>query len=607
MTLSPDLLSRPGTVLLDTSRPDAENRRSLLFTRPLRVLRADHLGEVMPLLATLDEAVRDGYHVAGYLAYEAGHAFERIAEGERGEQPLAWMGVYAPPAVLREEDVRRLLGAPAAQEASVRAARFETERPDYLSAVADVKAHIREGDVYQVNLTGPVRFRFDGSPVRLYRALRRRQRVPYAAYVHTGAAHILSFSPELFFRRAGRRLWTRPMKGTARRGCTQDEDERLRRRLAADAKNRAENLMIVDLLRNDLSICCVPGSVRVPRLFTVESYETVHQMTSTVEGRLKRGASYADLFRALFPCGSVTGAPKIRAMQMIDRLERGPRGVYCGAIGYAGPDAQAVFNVAIRTVVLREGAGTLGVGSGLVWDSDAGAEYDECLLKADFLTGRPSAQVDPESEDFELIETLRGKGGALPLADRHAARLKAPAAYFGFLFDEGRLRRQLEEAARALDPEGRYKVRVTLDRAGRFAVTQEPLEPSGEEPLRVLFARERADTGDPFFYHKTTHRRVYERAYREARAAGCDEALLLNERGEVTEGTRANLFVAQHGAFYTPPVESGLLGGVYRQQVLDACPEAAVRVLTPQDVREADRLYLCNAVRGVREAVLVTR
>ena len=384
-----EALRTPGTVLLDTSRPDDENDRVLLFERPERMLTAHRYAEVPEVLAAAEAATRAGRFVAGFVAYEAGYAFELAHfpagdEQREGRSPLVELGVYERPQhveVAALEDA--LVGA--GETARVENRCFTLGRATYRERVAQVKDVIRAGEVYQINLTAPTRFRFEGDPLALYRRMRRRQPVPYGAFLNAGGGRcVLSASPELFFRRDGARVWARPMKGTVRRGATPEEDRRLRRALAADEKNRAENLMIVDLLRNDLSVCCEAGSVRASPLFDVEAYGTVSQMTSTVAGRLKPEAGLAALFRALFPCGSVTGAPKLRAMQHIRRLEDAPRGVYCGAVGFAGPD-EAVFSVPIRTVELWGEVGKMGIGSGVVWDSDADEEYEECLLKARFL------------------------------------------------------------------------------------------------------------------------------------------------------------------------------------------------------------------------------
>ncbi len=585
----------PGTVWLDTAQPDEENHRSLLFMRPIRVLQADTPEQVPALLRALDGAVAAGYYVAGYMAYEAGYALAPVpirVPDETG--PLAWFGVYEMPHVLAPASTAALAGEPG--DYAVWDLHLALSREAYRERVQHIRALIREGEVYQINFTLPLRFRFEGDPIAFYLALRRQQPVPYAAFVNTGERLVLSLSPELFFRREGERIYTRPMKGTMRRSSLLDEDVRLAEALRTDEKNRAENLMIVDLLRNDLSVCCEPGSVAVPELFRIEAYPTVWQMTSTVAGRLRSGIGYAGLFRALFPSGSVTGAPKLRAMQHIARLEPAPRGVYCGAIGYAAPDGEAVFNVAIRTLELAGSEGHMGVGSGIVWDSGPDAEYEECWLKGQFLRAA--------AEPFALIETMRCEQGRIPLLELHLERLRRSAAHFGFALDEGQVRAQLEQVRQALDPAKVWRLRLTLEVSGQTQLTTAELAPDPDRPWRLCVARERLDPYDPLRYHKTTRRAHYEAAYLQAQAAGFDEVLFLNTRDEVCEGSRTNLFVQLDGRLYTPPVSCGLLPGVYRQHVLRTRPDVEERVLTLADLRRAEALYVCNAVRGWRPAVL---
>lgn len=390
-----DALRRPGTVLLDAPRPDADTGRrgARLFSEPVRDLVARTPDEVGPLLAGLDRALAEGLHVAGFFAYEAGAVLVGHPPGPRdGAVPLGWFGAYEAPVKLE---------APALEAALADAGALGLEAPtlgisdgDYRAAVAAVKAHIRAGDVYQINLTAPVRFGLGGDALALFAALRRGQRVAYGAFVRLEGAAVASVSPELFFRvdpaAGGRAVTARPMKGTAPRGLDAAHDRRLEAALRASPKDRAENLMIVDLLRNDLARVAEVGSVCVPALFEAERYETVTQMTSTVTADLRPAVGLEACFRALFPCGSVTGAPKLRAMEIIRGLEAGPRGVYCGAIGHAAPGAgglgEAAFNVAIRTAVVADGRGRYDVGSGIVWDSDPGAELAECLLKGRVLT-----------------------------------------------------------------------------------------------------------------------------------------------------------------------------------------------------------------------------
>ena len=381
-----DALRQSGTVLLDGPRPDADSGRrgARLFAAPYRVLRADGYAQVGPLLDALDVALDAGHHVAGFLSYEAGYAFEpgHFPDPPTPAGPLGWFGVYDAPQDLTADEVDEALPTVPVDAGRPRLALAEGE---YHRAIERIKAHIRAGDVYQINLTTPLRFPAPDA-LALWAALRRRQRVAYGAWVQTDDCSVASVSPELFFRIDDGTITARPMKGTAQRGATDADDDALADALVASPKDRAENLMIVDLLRNDLSRVARPGSVRVPALFQAERYQTLTQMTSTVTAQRAPGAGLGDVLRALFPCGSVTGAPKLRAMQLIRGLEAGPRGVYCGAIGHAAPNGDAAFSVPIRTAVVADGQGRYDVGSGVVWDSDPAAEYAECRLKARVLT-----------------------------------------------------------------------------------------------------------------------------------------------------------------------------------------------------------------------------
>jgi len=383
------VLDQPGTLLFDTDRPDPDTGAvcGLLFRGPTEILEVRTAADVRALPERLDEAVRAGKWVAGALSYEAAYALEpHVFAPPEGDGLLGWFGVYASPLRLGPEEVDALF-PPTPYRLLVKSPALDAGA--YAERIDRIRHHIREGDVYQINLTFPFGLHLDGDPVALYGALRRKQRVSYGAYLNFGELRVLSRSPELFVRLDGDRLTARPMKGTAPRGATPEEDRAAAAALSADEKNRAENLMIVDLLRNDLSRVADPGSVQVPALFQTEAYETLLQMTSTVTAHRRPDVGVGDVLRALFPCGSITGAPKLRAMSLIRELEVSPRGFYCGTLGYAGP-GEAAFNVPIRTATLRRDgagwAGTVNVGSGVVWDSEAASEYDECLLKARFLT-----------------------------------------------------------------------------------------------------------------------------------------------------------------------------------------------------------------------------
>ena len=612
----------PGSILLDAARAEphqAGRPESLLFTSPRLHIVASTLEEVGPALDQVAQAVRDGRWVAGYLAYEAGYALQpgETMPHHGADGPLLWFGVYdAPERIALDDAARRLASAP---PATIHEPVFTMGRADYRERIARIKRLIREGDLYQVNLTVPVRLEGEGHPAGLYAALRARQPVPYGALLRPDRQRwVLSLSPELFFRLEGGHLSARPMKGTAPRGQTREQDDALAQALADDPKNRAENLMIVDLLRNDLSAVARPGSVAVPALFETERHPTVTQMTSTVTATLGAGRTVADVLRALFPCGSITGAPKRRAMQRIAELEEVPRDVYCGAIGYVAPGKDghtAVFSVPIRTLDLaaagRAWKGTMGVGSGVVWDSDADAEYDECLLKARFLTGRPLAERAGAAErarirqagTFHLLETMKADGGRVERLNEHLDRLARAAAFFEIDLDLGAIRDQVQAAAGpepGTEPgtEQPTRLRLTVDASGRARVDASPL--AGTRPVQTAAVYpEPVELEDPFLRFKTTHRPVYRRALAWAAAHGVDEPLLKRADGRLVEGARTNVWIERDGRLLTPPLHGTGLGGVERAHLLAADPRCEASVLTEVDLWAAPSVYLSNAVRGL--------
>jgi para-aminobenzoate synthetase/4-amino-4-deoxychorismate lyase len=455
---------------------------------------------------------------------------------------------------------------------------YDWDEARYAHAFDQVKTLIASGDIYQANLSLRARFAFAGDPKALYRRLQAQSAAAHCAYVDEGDRQILSLSPELFFDLSADGVLTaRPMKGTAESG-----GETV---LAQSAKDRAENLMIVDLIRNDLGRIAEIGSVQARDLFRIETYPTLHAMVSTVTARLKPGAAIADILKALFPCGSITGAPKIRAMEVLRKLEDAPRGPYCGAIGFFAPDGAARFNVAIRTMTLRGGEGVLGLGGGVVQDSTAAAEYAECQLKARFFeTGRPK---------LALIETLKFDG-AFQRLERHLARMEGSARLFGFAFDEGRARAALTAAIENRSSVSR--VRLSLDEAGVFHAQAAPL---GAPPARWNFrvSPRPIASADLLLRHKTSWRALQDE---EAARLDCDEAVFLNERGEVCEGGRSNIFLRRGGRLLTPALSCGLLPGCFRAELLEqgGCEEA---VLYPSDLR--GEIYFGNSLRGLIKGV----
>ncbi len=606
----------PGTVLLETADPAVENRRSRLFLNPVHTLTASTPAQIPRLFAQIEASLQSGHVAAGYFAYECAAAFEpkvfqHVPRQLESAEPLAWFGIYQKPFLFNHSTGEWQEGEPPAladfssssREHSVNVIEASLPlSPDAYSAqIEKIHEWIRRGDVYQLNFTQLMRFAWTSSTAALYKHLLGNQPAAYAAFVHATQNHrILSFSPELFFRVSEiggtRRIVTQPMKGTAPRGRTTQEDVRIAEWLRNDQKNRSENVMIVDLLRNDLGRLCEFGTVQVDNLFAVERLRTLWQMTSTVSGTLRDDIGYDQILRALFPCGSVTGAPKVHAMQLLAELEGQPRGVYTGAIGFFAP-REAAFNVAIRTLELNGTDGRMGVGSGIVIDSDARAEYDECLLKTNFFTRR--------QEPFQLIESLLWQGD-YPLLALHLDRLADSASYFGFTFDRNTAESQLIAHAAQLRVSTPHKVRLLLDESGATTISSEPISLSvpTDPPLRVTLSSERVDSRDPMLFHKTTQRPLYTYALHAAQQAGFNEVLFLNERGEVSEGAISNIFIERNGILLTPPVECGLLAGVYRRHLLAARASTREQVLTLDDLKNADELYLANAVRGLSRAIL---
>jgi para-aminobenzoate synthetase/4-amino-4-deoxychorismate lyase len=592
-----------GFVLLDNST--SLEAVSELFEHPVEIIRADAPEEVDAALAALISGISRGLYAAGFFSYELGYLLEpRLASllPEQRKMPLLWFGLYTTPREMTGAEVQEWLNEEAIGTPTLGELAHSWDSASYLKRFEEVQNNIKSGDIYQLNLTFKAKFNLQGSPLALYRDLRLKQRVAYAGLVDTGDVTILSASPELFIKQEGRVIETRPMKGTAPRAGTLEADAEVRTVLSKDVKNRAENLMIVDLMRNDLGRIADLGSVSVTDLFTVETFKTLHQMTSGVRAELKPGIGIVDILKAIFPPGSITGAPKIRAMELIRELETEPRGVYCGAIGRFSPDGTTLLNVAIRTTVIdRKGAGEMGIGSGIVADSDGVKEYAECLLKMKFLT-------DPVRR-FELIETmLYEPGKGIWLRGYHLARLAASAAYFGFVFDARKVRDAVDGATRAHAGE-RLRVRLLLDEDGIVTITMSPQPPSAADAvMRYVVSDTRLNSSDLFLYHKTTRRELYDREWKHyADTLGADEVIYLNENGELAEGSRTSIFIERDGKLLTPRLAAGVLPGTLRAALIDEGRAVEAR-LTIQDLNGATEIYLGNSVRGlVRAEPLVPR
>ncbi len=568
-------------VLIDDATPGRE--RLLRFARPLRVISASAPKEVASAFRTVEDALAARNYVAGWLSYELGYALEpRLAPLQRPRSgiPLFWFGVFeAPEAVGRSQLEAR-------GRAYAGPLRHEWNEQDYARRFSCVHDYIEAGDIYQANLSFRSRFAFAGDPLALYLKLRDRASAAHGAFIDDGTRQILSLSPELFFEiSADGKITARPMKGTAARGTDELSDARAKAALASSTKDRAENLMIVDLLRNDVGRLALIGSVSVPELFSVETYPTLHTMVSTITAQLKPATRAEAIVKALFPCGSVTGAPKIRAMEIIRELEGSARGIYCGAIGFFAPDGSANFNVAIRTLTIDGGSGQLGIGGAVVQDSTSASEYAECLLKARYF--------ENVRTPIGLIETLRFENGFVRL-ERHLDRMQRSAKALGLPFDRARAQRTLETGvAGARDV---LRVRLTLAEDGNFNCTTGPI---GAAPPHWSYtiSPHHVNSADQLLRHKTDWRSFYDdEQARLAKLTGCDEVIFLNERGEVAEASRTNIFVRRGSGLVTPPLSAGVLEGVLRSELMEQgkCVEAT---LMPADLN--GEVFLGNSLRGL--------
>ena len=600
--------STANSVLLETAKPDGIHDKSLLFLNPLKELVAWTDRDLDHLLAEVDRHLAEGAFVAGYFGYECGEHFvglpPRQPDGSSPSDPLVWLGVFAPPiefdhssgamkGTLPTPDLRR---ATLREEATVITDGLQISREDYGAALARIYQYLDAGNTYQVNFTDRITGHTDSEPLALYETLLRQQPVSFAAFLHRREGPLLSFSPELFFRTAQGRIAVRPMKGTWMRGNDLVEDRRAEQDLRNDEKNRSEHVMIVDLLRNDLGRICQYGTVKVDKLFEVETYKTLLQMTSTCSGLLQDGLSPSQIFAHLFPSGSITGAPKRKTMEIIRELERNRRGVYTGSIGYFGPDGEACFNVAIRTVQLQRGRVVMGVGGGITAGSKPDEEFEECRLKASFLTNK--------RPPIALIETMRCEGG-IALLPLHLRRLDDSARYFGIQYDGDRLQRELAVAVRdcgSLES----RVRVELSETGDWRITAEPLAPVVWNG-RLLLAEECTHSKDVFLRHKTTNRAVYERNLATARRLGFDEVLFLNERSELTECAISNVLVLRNEMWMTPSLVSGVLPGVQRAHLLQSLQSVEEGEISLDVLRDVGSICVCSGLRGIRPVLSIER
>ena len=551
-----------------------------LFTEPIKELKTRDLDQVEALLREVEDYQEAGFYAVGYVSYEAAPAFEK----KLAVHPAPLMGEYLLYFTIHEKV--ETLPFPEDYEAVDLPANWkeEVEAPAYQQAIETIQHHIRQGDTYQVNYTVQLSQELEADPLAIYNRLVVEQKAHYNAFIQHDDIAILSISPELFFEQEDRLLTTRPMKGTTRRGLTNQADLKEAAWLEADPKNRAENMMIVDLLRNDMNRISEIGSEQVTRLCQVEQYSTVWQMTSTIESRLRPEVDLVQTFQALFPCGSITGAPKISTMEIIQKTEKAPRGVYCGTIGILLPKGKRIFNVAIRTLQMQGNQAIYGVGGGITWDSKWEGEYQE--------TKQKSAVLYRQEPRFELLTTGRIHQGELTFLEQHLTRLREASRYFAYPYDEQKLLKKLQEELTHLESNLDYRCRIALQKNGTFHLVITELTDLPASYLQAQLTEQKLDLATPFTYFKTSQR--------DHLSQSDHEQIFHLPDGSLLETTIGNLVLEIEGQLYTPPAHLPLLDGIYRRHLLET-QQVEEKLLTLNDLSDADRIYACNALRGLYE------
>ncbi len=597
-TLANLLSSNDTYALLDDSKSSEDLSHNLLFSNPQHEIIARKESELASALEQIEQCKKEGLYICGYLSYEAGYYFidktiERKVTGDT--QPLLYFIAFKDVQHPSRDEIEACLNrAELYPEADLclHDLQLNVSKPDYLKAISTIKDHIGAGDTYQINYTLKYKFKLQGTAATLYKALRKNQPVEFGALLNFPESKIVSLSPELFVKKGGNILTSKPMKGTAKRGENKQEDDDIVSFLKQDSKTLSENVMIVDLIRNDFGRVCKIGSVHVNNLFQVQTFKTLHQMISTVKGTLKKNLSFSDLLHALFPCGSITGAPKIKTMEIINELEKEPRGIYTGAIGYLKPDSNFYFNVPIRTITITENKQCeMGVGSGIIYESDAEAEYDECLLKADFLTRI--------NQDFHLIESFRldADKGIFVNLDQHIKRLSQSASSFGFKLDNKNIDKKLSLIKASLT-KGFHKIRLTAFHNGEVKISHSPVELNNGSSKIITISKEIINSYSIFQYHKTSHRDHYNRAYDKAEKNGFYDVIFFNEKEQLVEASRHNIFLKKNGEYFTPYLDNGALNGIERQIFMQN-NDVKERHLKKEDLFNADEILLTNSVRGI--------
>lgn len=593
--------------LLENRKADNNAYLSHLFWEPIEILTYNSNENIENYFNKILKHQKNGNFLVAYFKYELGYCFEqKLKDFLKPESSLSVVVAFKKHLKVNQSQINTLLSTliknlPDEElPCLIYGFQFSTEKKQYLEAVNKIKKYIKSGDIYQTNYTIGLNFNFQGHPLQLYNLLRDRQKVEYSVFFNLNEQKILSLSPELFFRKQSNFLQSKPMKGTCPRGLSADEDISLINFMKNDTKTLAENVMIVDLLRNDIGRIAKSGTVNVSKLFEIEEYETVFQMTSTIEGEVSQSFPIGEILKHIFPCGSVTGAPKIRAMEIIHELEAESRDIYTGSIGYILPNNDICMNVPIRTVILNDqGSGKLGIGSGIVFDSEPEKEYEEVILKSKFLT-----EIE---QNFELIETFYYSSlTGYRFLSKHLKRLEQSSKFFSFKNPIDCIHQDLIKLIEKMATNTHYKVRLLLNKKGQYFLSFDKIDEDSSLNKKIMVSSSRISSKNILFQHKTTHtstRQFYELEYLQARNKfSCYEVIFTNERGEITEGTRTNIFIEKNNITYTPPLTCGLLNGIQRNFLLNNKEYPIIeKVIYENDLHEADKIYLTNSVRGIIE------
>lgn len=565
---------------------------SYLFIKPVEVITVYKKGDLDHAFKVIHKLIGKGYYGYSLINYEAGFLFEEklLHLLSSDNEKLIQFFFFDKREIKQLKSSKIIFTDFSNEKYSVIDFKLNRSEAQFLNDIKKIKHYIKEGDTYQVNYTVKGKFSFTGSYSAFFQKLLFNQSAKYSAFINNDEEFIISISPELFFHQKEKKIISHPMKGTIRRGQNQSFDSIAETELKSGEKNRAENVMIVDLIRNDFGRICRYGSIIVPELFQIEKYESLVQMVSEVHGKLRKKIKIWDIVQNIFPCGSVTGAPKIRTMEIIKEIEKDERGIYTGSIGLITPE-EIKMNVAIRTIKINKqtGKGTMGLGSGIVWDSEPLNEYEEVELKSKFLT-------EP-LDYFEIFETIRSENGEIKFLEEHLDRMKSAANYFLFKFSERKIRKQIQKSVAEIDKQKPRKVKLSLTKWGEIRVDISDI-PKLNKNVSVILSQNKISSIDKFKCFKTTNRKLYDSEYAGFTPKGFYEVLFFNEKDELAEGSRTNIFLRKGNSWFTPPLDSGALSGVYRKYFIEKLPDISEKSIKVEDLISADELLLTNALRG---------